>query len=125
MIRASAIPLRDQRFTLYAAIFDVDGVLLASPHEPAWRDALAGYADPDAFTTAIYQAQVAGKPRLDGARAALKVMGVTDPDGEAPAYAEAKQARPSPFPTPCVSCRWCMTWAGPWRSPPRPRTPTP
>ena len=31
---------------LTAAIFDVDGVLLASPHEQAWRDALSGVADP-------------------------------------------------------------------------------
>jgi len=78
---------------LNAGIFDVDGVLLASPHEQAWRDALKGFADPTAFTTAVYQARVAGKPRLDGARAALKAMGVTDPDRKAPAYAEAKQAR--------------------------------
>ena len=32
--------------TLTAAIFDVDGVLLASPHEHAWREALIGFADP-------------------------------------------------------------------------------
>ena len=78
---------------MYAGIFDVDGVLLASPHEQAWRDALVGYADPNAFTTAIYQAEVAGKPRLDGARAALEAMGVVDAERKAPAYAEAKQAR--------------------------------
>jgi beta-phosphoglucomutase len=47
----SAGPLR-------AAIFDVDGVLLASPHERAWRDALAGITDPARFTTAMYQAEV-------------------------------------------------------------------
>jgi beta-phosphoglucomutase len=51
---------------LTAAIFDVDGVLLQSPHEQAWRDALVGIADPARFTTAMYQASVAGKPRLDG-----------------------------------------------------------
>ena len=78
---------------MYAGIFDVDGVLLASPHEQAWRDALVGYADPNVFTTAIYQAEVAGKPRLDGARAALEAMGVVDAERKAPAYAEAKQAR--------------------------------
>jgi beta-phosphoglucomutase len=83
----------DRRPLLCAAIFDVDGVLLASPHERAWREALAGYADPAAFTTAIYQADVAGKPRLDGARAALKAMGVADADAKAPGYAAIKQAR--------------------------------
>ena len=57
-----------RRRTLRAAIFDVDGVLVASPHERAWREALAGFADPTGFTTAFYQAYVAGKPRLDGAK---------------------------------------------------------
>jgi beta-phosphoglucomutase len=78
---------------LTAAIFDVDGVLLASPHERAWREALAGYADPGRFTTAVYQAQVAGKPRMAGALAALKAMGVADAERQAPAYAARKQAR--------------------------------
>ena len=78
---------------LKAGIFDVDGVLLASPHERAWREALQGFADPAGFTTAIYQAEVAGRPRLDGARAALKAMGVADSDRRAAAYAVAKQAR--------------------------------
>jgi len=87
------MPGTGQRPTLYAGIFDVDGVLLASPHEQAWREALAGYADPAAFTTEVYQAEVAGKPRLDGARAALTAMGVADAFARAPAYAEAKQAR--------------------------------
>ena len=93
MLHQSQMPATGQRSTLYAGIFDVDGVLLASPHEQAWREALAGYADPAAFTTTIYQAEVAGKPRLDGARAALTAMGVADAIGRAPAYAQAKQAR--------------------------------
>lgn len=54
---------------LLAAIFDVDGVLVDSPHERAWRDALNGFAEPAGFTTVFYQAHVAGKPRLEGARA--------------------------------------------------------
>ena len=83
----------DPRPILRAAIFDVDGVLLASPHERAWREALDGYADPGAFTTAIYQAKVAGKPRLDGARAALEAMGVPGAVAKAGAYAKVKQAR--------------------------------
>ena len=78
--------------TVSAAIFDVDGVLVASPHEQAWREALAGYADPDGFTTAFYQAHVAGRPRLDGARSALEHLGVVDAARLAPAYAETKQA---------------------------------
>ena len=76
-----------------AGIFDVDGVLLASPHERAWREALAGFAEPDRLTTALYQAHVAGKPRLSGARAALEAVGVPDAERLAPVYAERKQER--------------------------------
>jgi HAD superfamily hydrolase (TIGR01509 family) len=79
--------------SLCAGIFDVDGVLLASPHEEAWREAIRDYADPSAFTTALYQADVAGKPRVDGALAALKAMGVADPETKARAYGEAKQVK--------------------------------
>lgn len=88
------------------AIFDVDGVLVDSPHEAAWREALAGLMagawrelapltryTPDAFTTEVYLAELAGKPRMAGATAALAFFGVPDPDGaRALAYAEAKQA---------------------------------
>jgi beta-phosphoglucomutase len=79
--------------TITAAIFDVDGVLLASPHEQAWRDALKGLADPHRFTTAMYQSDVAGKPREDGALAALKALGVADAEKRAAEYAENKQKR--------------------------------
>jgi beta-phosphoglucomutase len=79
--------------SLRAAIFDVDGVLLASPHERAWREALVGLADPARFTTAVYQAAVAGKPRMEGALAALQALGVADAAGHVDAYAERKQAR--------------------------------
>jgi len=78
---------------LSAAIFDVDGVLLASPHERAWREALSGLADPARFTTALYQANVAGKPRGSGALAALVALGVPDASGQVQAYAARKQAR--------------------------------
>jgi HAD superfamily hydrolase (TIGR01509 family) len=78
---------------LTAGIFDVDGVLLESPHERAWREALQGFADPWGFTTAVYQAEVAGKSRLDGARSALEALGVPDADRRAAEYAEHKQAR--------------------------------
>jgi beta-phosphoglucomutase len=83
----------DRHKTLTAAIFDVDGVLLASPHERAWREALQGFADPNRFTSAMYQAHVAGKPRLSGARAALEALGVPDAGRHAVAYAERKQKR--------------------------------
>ena len=76
---------------LTGGIFDVDGVLLASPHERAWREALKGFADPGRFTTAMYEAHVAGKPRLSGARAALDALGVPDAERQAVIYAEHKQ----------------------------------
>jgi HAD superfamily hydrolase (TIGR01509 family) len=79
--------------SLTAAIFDVDGVLLASPHERAWREALVGYADPAGFTTAVYQARVAGKPRMAGALAAVRAIRVPQAERQAAAYAERKQAR--------------------------------
>lgn len=77
---------------LSAVIFDVDGVLVDSPHEQAWREALAGFADPAGFTTAFYQAHVAGKPRLEGARAALERLGYAEAAAHAAAFAERKQA---------------------------------
>lgn len=78
--------------TLTAGIFDVDGVLLDSPHERAWREALQGLADPDRFTTEVYQAHVAGKPRLSGALAVLEALGVPDAQQKALGYASRKQA---------------------------------
>src|SRR6204780_2900238 len=88
-----ARPRSDCPKALTAVIFDVDGVLLASPHEQAWREALKGFADPARFTTAMYEAHVAGKPRLSGARAALEALGVSDAEREAVAYADHKQKR--------------------------------
>ena len=93
IVRDSPAPRSAQFRPLRAAIFDVDGVLLASPHERAWREALRGIADPDRFTTAIYQAHVAGKPRDSGARAALHALGVPNVDRQAVPYAERKQKR--------------------------------
>ncbi len=78
---------------LSAVIFDVDGVLLASPHERAWREALDGLVDPARFTTALYQAKVAGKSRQEGALAALEALGVPQAAAKASAYAKAKQKR--------------------------------
>jgi beta-phosphoglucomutase len=77
---------------LLGTIFDVDGVLVASPHERAWREALAGFADPALFTTEFYQERVAGKPRLAGARATLEGLGVADAPALVRRYAAKKQA---------------------------------
>jgi beta-phosphoglucomutase len=88
------------------AIFDVDGVLVDSPHERAWQDALkrlmAGpWRDivgqtsytPEKYTTQVYQTYVAGKPRAAGAKAALDYFGVPDPDGQRlREYCDTKQA---------------------------------
>ncbi len=91
---------------LHGGIFDIDGVLLDTPHEQAWREALdqlltgpwqalvsaTTYA-PGAFTDTVYRAQVAGRPRLAGATAALAYFHVPDADGaRAREYAAAKQA---------------------------------
>jgi beta-phosphoglucomutase len=86
------------------AIFDVDGVLVDSPHERAWRETLQLLMEtdwhglqprttytPERFTPAIYQEVVAGKPRLSGARAALDYFGVPDAERRAEEYAERKQ----------------------------------
>jgi beta-phosphoglucomutase-like phosphatase (HAD superfamily) len=85
-------------------IFDVDGVLVASPHEQAWRESLrqlmecdwatiAGVTSyrPERFTSTLYQEIVAGKPRLSGAQAALELFGVPDAERRATEYACRKQ----------------------------------
>src|ERR1700677_1150983 len=86
------------------AIFDVDGVLVDSPHYRAWRDALqeltgtewtaprgrTSYA-PEKFTGAVYQQVVAGRPRLAGARATLEYFGVPHAGRRAELFAEVKQ----------------------------------
>ena len=87
------------------AIFDVDGVLVDSPHEGAWRESLSElmegeWADirdrtswsPEAFTPLVYQQYVSGKPRMSGARAALEHFGVPDAEARAVEYAARKQA---------------------------------
>jgi len=87
----SLTPEPPAAIALTACIFDVDGVLLASPHEQAWREALRGFANPIRFTTALYQAHVAGKPRQAGAVAALESLGVPDAAGKSGVYAARKQ----------------------------------
>ncbi len=90
--------------TFDGAIFDVDGVLVDSPHELAWRESLRELMDgewrelrgqtsytPERFTPAVYQQVMAGRPRMAGARAALQHFGVPDVDRRAERYADAKQ----------------------------------
>jgi beta-phosphoglucomutase len=87
-----------------AAIFDVDGVLVDSPHQKSWREALrelmegewSGIRDqttwsPEAFTPHVYQEEISGKPRMSGARAALEYFEVPDVDARAGEYAARKQ----------------------------------
>jgi beta-phosphoglucomutase len=86
------------------AIFDVDGVLVDSPHEAAWRDALqqlmeSEWSDiraesnwsPERFTPQVYQQVMSGKPRMSGARAALDYFEVPDAENRVEAYADRKQ----------------------------------
>jgi len=87
------------------AIFDVDGVLVDSPHEKAWRESMrelmegewAGIRDqttwsPEAYTSLVYQQHVSGKPRMSGARSAFEYFGIPDEDGRRVAeYADHKQ----------------------------------
>jgi beta-phosphoglucomutase len=88
-----------------AAIFDVDGVLVDSPHQQAWRESLRELMErewsgirgqtiwsPGAFTPQVYQQEMSGKPRMSGARAALEHFGVPDAGARARQYAERKQA---------------------------------
>ena len=86
------------------AIFDVDGVLVDSPHERAWREAFRELMDgewkdvrdastytPERFTPEVYQEVMSGMPRMSGARAALDYFGVPDPESRVQAYADRKQ----------------------------------
>jgi len=93
------------RVPFSGAIFDVDGVLIDSPHERAWREALHALMEgpwsairdqttwsPEAFTAEVYQRVLSGKPRMDGALAALDHFEVPDRERRAETYAERKQA---------------------------------
>lgn len=87
-------------------IFDIDGVLLDTPHETAWRMALEQLMaepwrslapqttyTPGSFTNAVYQEHIAGKPREEGAAATLAYFHVPDANGaRAREYAAAKQS---------------------------------
>src|SRR5919199_1462227 len=86
------------------AIFDVDGVLVDSPHEQAWREGLrqlmenewsdirpqTSYA-PEKFTPEVYQRVMSGKPRYAGAQAVLEYFGMPDPKAHAREYGDRKR----------------------------------
>jgi beta-phosphoglucomutase len=86
------------------AVFDVDGVLVDSPHEEAWREALrelmetkwsdirddTSYA-PERFTPQVYQQVMSGKPRFSGAQAALEYFDVPDAERRSRDYGDRKQ----------------------------------
>lgn len=86
------------------AIFDVDGVLVDSPHEKAWRESLRELMEsdwrdirdrttwsPEAFTSHVYQQHMSGKPRMSGARSALGYFHVPDADKRVAEYGQRKQ----------------------------------
>ena len=88
------------------AIFDVDGVLVDSPHERAWRESLRELMEtewsdirdrttwsPEAFTPRVYEQKMSGKPRMSGARAAFEYFHIPDDEDEHRllAYAQRKQ----------------------------------
>ena len=88
----------------HGAVFDVDGVLVDSPHERAWRETLQELMEgewrdlrpstryaPERFTSHVYQELVAGKPRMGGARAIMEHFAVPDAAAMAEVYAELKQ----------------------------------
>src|SRR6516165_10889576 len=89
------------------AIFDVDGVLVDSPHERAWRESLRELMEtewsdirdrttwsPEAFTPRVYEEKMSGKPRMSGARAAFEYFHIPDDEDEHRllAYAQRKQS---------------------------------
>ena len=88
----------------HGAIFDVDGVLVDSPHEAAWREALRELMESEwsditgqttwtaeRFTPQVYQQVMSGKPRMSGARAALDYFEVPDAETRVEVYAARKQ----------------------------------
>ena len=91
-IREQVSPKPDHPERLTACIFDVDGVLLASPHERAWREALRVL-----LTRSLHHRDVSGPCRGQAAPqwcpCCLGALGVPDAGRQAVAYAERKQKR--------------------------------
>ena len=106
--------------TFRGAIFDVDGVLVDSPHQQAWRESLrelmeSDWADirdqttwsPDAFTPQVYQQYMSGKPRMAGAV----------PRSTTSTYPTPRSGPPS---TGSANRRWSCASSRPGTSPPTP-----
>jgi beta-phosphoglucomutase-like phosphatase (HAD superfamily) len=87
------------------AIFDIDGVVVDSPHQKAWEESLRELMEgewsdirgqttwsPEAFTPHVYQTEISGKPRMSGAQAAMEYFQVPDKDARTREYAARKQA---------------------------------
>ena len=87
-----------------AAILDVDGVLVDSPHERAWRAALQELMEtswhsirerttysPARFTAELYHAEMSGKPTSSGALAVLEYFKVPGAAERIEQYAKHKQ----------------------------------
>jgi beta-phosphoglucomutase len=93
-----------RRAGFQGAVFDVDGVLVDSPHELAWREALEQLMEtswsairdhttysPERFTPEVYRAHMSGKTTFSGARAALHYFGVPEDDARTEEYGRRKQ----------------------------------
>jgi HAD superfamily hydrolase (TIGR01509 family) len=92
--------------TFKGFIFDVDGVLVDSPHELAWGETLRQLMEtewldvararswrPEAYTSEVYQHCISGRLRAEGARTLLCNFGIPDRDGRrAKRLCELKQA---------------------------------
>ena len=88
------------------AIFDVDGVLVDSPHERAWHDALKELMEtqwsdvrpetsysPERFTPEVYQAGHVGQAALQRCAGGARVLlGVPDAERRSKTYGDRKQS---------------------------------
>ena len=110
------------------AIFDVDGVLVDSPHEQAWRDGSAAAhgerverhpgtrrpTPPRGSRPRSTRGRCRGKPRYDGRPGRAGVLrgarrrgarpGVRRPQAGDDRGADRSRASSTPTPTPCASC---------------------
>lgn len=57
-----------------AILWDFDGVIVFTPHEEAWRLTTLKYGI-SGFTSEFYHRFVSGRPRYEGARAILEILG--------------------------------------------------
>jgi beta-phosphoglucomutase-like phosphatase (HAD superfamily) len=100
----TARDIKDRRDGYRGVVFDVDGVLVDSPHEQAWQEALRELMEgewsdireqssysPEAFTSHVYQTMMSGMPRYEGARAALEYFDVPEAEKRSKEYGDGKQ----------------------------------